>query len=172
MMFTKIKDLFCVFVLLCLVGCASYKLGPTGDIKAGERSIQIMPFQNQTMEPRLTDYITMALRNRFQQDGTYRLATQNDGDYLLSGKIIDLTRSGISYNPNDLVTMRDYRLRVTVQISLIDRSTGKTISQKNISAHTVVLAGSDMASAERQALPVLSDELARNVVTAITEGGW
>ena len=42
----------------CLFGCAGYRLGPTGGFAAGEKSIQVMPFSNQTLEPRLTDAVT------------------------------------------------------------------------------------------------------------------
>src|ERR1043165_2687288 len=42
--------------ILCLgiglTGCAGYHLGPTNGVRAGERSVQVNPFVNQTIEPR------------------------------------------------------------------------------------------------------------------------
>jgi hypothetical protein len=34
-----------------------------------------LPFNNQTLQPRLGDAVTQALRERLQTDGTYHLAT-------------------------------------------------------------------------------------------------
>jgi hypothetical protein len=43
-------------------GCAGYHLGPTNGLRSGERSVQVNPFVNQTLEPRLGDAITSSLR--------------------------------------------------------------------------------------------------------------
>ena len=56
-------------------------------MKPGEKSIQIIPFANQTMEPRLGDAVTIQVRKQLQRDGTYRLATHEDGDILVSGAV-------------------------------------------------------------------------------------
>ncbi|HZL13019.1 MAG TPA: hypothetical protein VFC85_02645, partial [Verrucomicrobiae bacterium] len=60
---------------LWLAGCAGYHLGPVNGAVAGEKSIEILPFNNQTLEPRLGEAVTQALRERLQTDGTYHLAT-------------------------------------------------------------------------------------------------
>src|SRR2546428_1930191 len=74
-------------LVLLASGCAGYKLGPTNGLAAGEKSIQIVPFSNQTLEPRLGDAVTAQMRKQLQRDGTYRLATHEDGDILVSGVI-------------------------------------------------------------------------------------
>ena len=66
-----------------LTGCAGYKLGPTNGMAAGARSVQVVPFQNHTAEPRLIDALSTALRRGLLQDGTYRLDTQGDSDVIL-----------------------------------------------------------------------------------------
>ena len=84
---------FFTAVLLALItGCAGYKLGPTNGVAAGEKSIQINPFQNKTIEPRLSEGITSALRKRLQQDGTYRLETHGDADIVVNGIITKFDR--------------------------------------------------------------------------------
>src|SRR5207247_6690500 len=79
-------------ILLLLAGCAGYHLGPTAGQTAGARSIQINPFLNQTIEPRLSEALTHALRKQIQQDGTFRLNTADDGDIILTGAIIKYDR--------------------------------------------------------------------------------
>src|SRR5438552_15405503 len=93
-------------------GCAGYKLGPTNGFAAREKSIQIHPFANQTLEPRLTDAITFQLRKQIQRDGTFQLATHTDGDIVVSGVITNYNRHALSFERADTLTARDYRLSI------------------------------------------------------------
>src|SRR5712664_3651437 len=52
---------------LCASGCAGYRLGPVSGLSAGEKSVQIVPFSNQTLEPRLGDAVTYQLRKELQK---------------------------------------------------------------------------------------------------------
>ena len=52
---------------LLLAGCAGYRLGPVNGAVAGEKSIEVLPFNNQTLQPRLGDAITQSLRERLQR---------------------------------------------------------------------------------------------------------
>src|SRR5258707_744808 len=78
--------------VLTLAGCAGYRLGPVNGEAAGEKSVQITPFSNKTLEPRLGDAVTSEMRKELQRDGTYKLATHNDGDIIVSGVITHYTR--------------------------------------------------------------------------------
>lgn len=158
--------------LFFLAGCAGYRLGPTNGLVAGEKSIQINPFTNATYEPRLSAPITLEIRKRVQQDGTYKLATQGNGDVIVSGVITDYERSGISFQPTDVITVRDYNLTVTARVVAIDRTTGKTNLNQLVRGRTVIRVGNDLASAERQAIPLVAADLARNAVSALADGTW
>jgi hypothetical protein len=61
--------------VLLLSGCAGYRLGPVGGQIAGARGIQVPMARNATLEPRLAEPVTLALRRHIQQDGTFRLET-------------------------------------------------------------------------------------------------
>lgn len=155
-----------------LTGCAGYRLGPTNGVSAGEKSIQVTPFVNQTLEPRLNEPVTSALRKSLQQDGTYRLATRDDGDIVLTGVITRYHRQELSFQPRDILTVRDYRVSVSAQVIARDRSTGKVVLDRAVRGYTLVRVGSDLPSAERQALPLLAADLARNVTALLVEGSW
>src|SRR5688572_19620973 len=101
-----------IFLSLLVCGCA-YRLGPTNGIAAGSRSVEVRAFQNATKEPRLTEPLVTALRRTIQQDGTYRLATHGNADVILEGAITEFDRSGVTYDPRDVLTVRDYELRMT-----------------------------------------------------------
>jgi hypothetical protein len=153
-------------------GCAGYKLGPVNGLAAGEKSVQVNPFINQTLEPRLTDAVTQQLRKQLQLDGTYRLASHNDGTIVVSGSITRYTRSEVSFSSTDVLTVRDFRLELFAQVSAYDRSSGKSILNKTVRGTTLMRVTTDLVSSERQALPLLATDFAKNVTTELAEGGW
>ena len=158
---------------LGLCGCAGYKLGPTNAAIAGARSIQVNLFQNQTVEPRLVEAIGSALRKNLQQDGTYRLSTRGEADLVVSGVITRFDRSGLSFQPGDVLTARDFSAAIVAKINVMERSTGKTIlTDRDVAGRTTVRVGADLPSAERQALPLLADDLAKNITSLLVEGTW
>ena len=161
-----------VLALLLTAGCAGYKLGPTNGLYAGEKSIQITPFINQTMEPRLTDVVTTQMRKELQRDGTYRLATHEDADVVLSGTITRYQRIEVTFNPSDILTVQDYRLSLTAQVQARERSTGRLLLDQPVSGYTLMRVGSDLTSSERQAMPLLAGDLAKNVTALLADGKW
>lgn len=165
------------FVFACLAallfsGCAGYKLGPTNGTAAGERSIEVKFFQNQTGEPRLIEAVTGALRKTLQQDGTYKLDTKGEGDVVVTGTLVRYQRGGVTFQPSDVRTVRDYDVILTARVVARERSTGKVLLERDITGRTTLRAGSDLASAERQSLPVLAQDLARNITTYLVDGTW
>ena len=155
-----------------LCGCAGYRLGPANGEVAGEKSVEVRPFINQTLEPRLGDAVTAALRRNLQHDGTYRLATRGGADIVVTGVITRYTRHELSLLPNDVLTAQDYRVNATAQVTARDRATGKIIFDKSVSGYTLVRVGADLTSAERQALPLLAEELAKSATALLVDGGW
>src|SRR6267142_920688 len=89
------------FLLAALTGCAGYALGPTNGVAARSKSIRVNHFQNDTLEPRLIQPLDAALRKNLQQEGTYRLATHDEGDIIVNGVIIKYDRSPLSFQPTD-----------------------------------------------------------------------
>jgi len=157
---------------LTVSGCAGYKLGPTNALAAGEKSIQVVPFANQTLEPRLGDAVTLQVRKHLQRDGTFRLATHENGDILLSGVITRYGRQEVSFVPNDVLTVRDYRLVLAAQVTARERSSGKVLFEQSVTNSTLIRVGADLASSERQALPLLAGGVARNVTALLVDGRW
>ena len=160
-----------IFALILLPGCA-YTVGPVNGVIAKDKSIQVRPFVNQTVEPWLTDTVTMEVRKTLQQDGTYRLATHDDGDIIVTGTISSFQRHEMTFQRSDTLTARDYRLALVAQITARDRSSGKVILDSPVSAFTLIRVGADLTSSERQALPLLAKDLAQNVTAMLVEGTW
>ena len=161
-----------LLILVQGVGCAGYNLGPTNGAPAGSRSVQINFFQNKTTEPRLSEAVVIATRRAFQQDGTFLLDTKDSGSITVSGVIDQFDRSGVSFRPNDIITVRDYALEMGAQITAMERSTGRVVFEGRVHGRTTIRAGNDLYSAERQALPLLAEDMARNLVSRLADGTW
>jgi hypothetical protein len=164
--------LLCCFAGLSLIGCAGYRVGPVNGFAAGEKSIQVNPFLNKTLEQWLTDAVTSQIRNQVQRDGTFRLASRDDGDIVINGVLTKYQRFELSFAPQDTLTVRDFRISLTAQVTARDRGTGRMLLDQPVSGYTLIRVGTDLTSSERQALPLLAADLARNVVALLAEGTW
>jgi len=158
--------------ILLLASCAGYHLGPVNGAIAGEKSIEVLPFNNQTLQPRLGDAVTQALRERLQTDGTYHLATRGPGDIVVAGVIKSYSRTALGFLNSDVATPQDYHVDVTAHITVRERDTGKVLLDKDVKGYALIHIGGDLADSERQSLPMLAEDLARSIAELLTEGTW
>lgn len=166
-----------IATLLLAGGCAGYKLGPTGGVVAGYKSVQVNPVVNSTMQPRLGTAVTQALRKELQRDGTFRLNTSGDGDVVVNTELIRFDRRELAFQPRDTLTAQDYELNVYAHVVATDRTTGKEILNREVRGRTTIRVGTDLvhadlASTERQARPLLADDLARQIASLLVDGEW
>ena len=159
-------------LVLGLCGCAGYRLGPVHPELTSGKTIQVNFFENRTLEPRLVEAVNRALRKSLQQDGSYKLNTRGDGDVIVNGAVLRYERQGVSFQPNDILTVRDYQVTLTVKLTATERASGKVVFDREVTGRTTVRVGSDLASADRQALPLLADDFARKATTLLVEGTW
>ena len=115
---------------------------------SSQKSIQVIPFTNQTPEPRLGDAFTSALRKEVQRDGTFTLATRNAGDIVVNGVITKYQRRAVSFVSTDIATARDYDLTLTAQVTARERGTGQVLFDKLVTSLTLIRVSSDLASTE------------------------
>lgn len=161
-----------VLTAVLFSGCAGYHLGSVNGDVAGEKTVEVKPFNNQTLQPRLGDDVTQAVRAKFQNDGTYRLVTDEPGDLVVSGVILKYNREGLGYLNRDSSTMQNYRVGVIAHVTVRARVSGKVVFDRDVKGHTLVNVGPDFASSERQASPQLAANLAQNITELLTEGAW
>ena len=163
---------FCALGILAVLSGCAYRLGPTNGAQAGARSVQVAPFENKTVEPRLVEAVSFALRRQLQQDGTYKLDTRDEGDIVVTGTITSYERHSLSFQSRDVLTPRDYRLTITAHVMARDRATGKMLLDRAVTGYSDIRVGPDLASAERQALPLIAADLARNATALQVDGTW
>ena len=63
-------------------------------------------------------------------------------------------------------------MTLTVKVTATERVGGKVVLDRDVTGRTTVRVGADLPSAERQALPLLADDFARNATTLLVEGTW
>jgi len=153
-------------------GCAGYHLGPSDGLPAGARTVFVKPFVNRTLEQRVSDDCTFAMRKELQRDGTYKLASEATANVELTGELIRYERFEISFLSTDTTTARDYRLNLTARVVARDRGTGKAILDREVTGHSLMRVGSDLPSAERQTMPLVATDLARQITALLVDGGW
>ena len=169
---SSLRALVIVAALVLTGGCANYTLGPTNGRKSGDTSIKIAPVQNDTIEPRLSEAVGNALRKQIQQDGTFRLETQDEAGILVTSRILRLERTYLSLNPRDVITPRDYQMILTMQLQATERGTGKVLVDRPLSGRTTVRVGTDVNSAERESIPLLAEVIARKATSVLADGDW
>ena len=153
-------------------GCASYRLGPVNPAIPAGQAIEVGLFQNATPQPGLTESVNASIRRELQRDGTFGLATGGDGDVLLTGSITAYRRSAVSFQPRDILSVRDFEVELVTRIRAAEKATGKVLIDRELTGRTTVRLGGDLANAERQALPLLANDLARKTVALLADGKW
>jgi hypothetical protein len=91
---------------------------------------------------------------------------------VVSGAILRFDRTEVSFQPGDIITPRDYRVSIVAQVLARERITGKVLLNREVTGYTTVRVGADLSSAERQAVPLIADDLGRRVVSLLSEGPW
>ena len=154
------------------VGGCAYRVGPTSGVPAGSRSIAVLSFENETLEARVTESLVTALRSQLQQEGTFRLSRSSEADVVVTGSVREIYREDERFQLNDTRVLRDYRLRMVAHVTAVERGTGRKLLDREVTGHTMMRLQDDLPSAERQAMPLLAGNLARNITSLLVDGDW
>ncbi len=158
-------------ISVVLSGCAGYRIGPVQPtIMEGVTTIGVPTFVNDTLEPRIEVLITSTVIKQFQQDGTYRIASDEDSDVVLLGTIKDITRRRARSVRGNVAATREFELTLEIEYSVIDRVTGKLLFRQSADGRTTFFVGGDVQQDERQALGLASEEAAVQIVSQLSEG--
>jgi lipopolysaccharide assembly LptE-like protein len=167
-----VKKAFATFLLALLFsGCAGYHVGPaTPAYLRHIHSIAVPTFANATLVPRIEVLVTGTVIKQFQQDGTFRIATEESADATLKGEIVAVGRSPARSLRGNVLSTTEFNLALRVRYTLVDRD-GKTIAgPSEAGGSTSFFVGADVSTDERQALPLAAEELAGRLVSQLSEG--
>ena len=162
---------------LVLSGCAGYQVGPIKPTRmAAVSTIAVPNFKNDTLLPRVEVLLANALIKQFQQDGTYKIARDNDADAIVEGRLEQIIRRPARSVRGNVLLTREYTLVLRCRYDVTDRRTGtrlygsSAIGQTSFFASSADAISADLTQDERQAFPLAAEELAKDIVTQLSEG--
>jgi hypothetical protein len=160
-----------LLVTFLLEGCAGYQLGPaTPGYLRQVHTIAVPTFSNNTLVPRIEVLVTSTVIKQFQQDGTFRIANADAADAILKAEIVGVNRNPARSVRGNVLSTTEFNLTMTVKYNLVGRD-GKALGAAGaVSGATSFFVGSDVSTDERQALPLAAEELARHLVSQLSEG--
>lgn len=155
-------------------GASSGKPAAASLLPANIHTIAIPAFSNATVQYRLTDRLPEAISREFIARTHYAIVTDpQQADAVLRGSVVNYVAYGIL---TDQATGRTSGLQVnvTMQVSLIERGTGKVIfSRPNFEMHQryeiAVVSAKAYLEENGAAIDRLSRDVARDLVSAILE---
>jgi hypothetical protein len=160
-----------------LVGCFGYHIGPAKPYYLREvHSIAIPTFGNDTLIPHLEVLVTDTVIKQFQQDGTFRIASNESADAILKAEVTRITRFPARSVSGNVLQTSEFGLAMRVRYKLVGRD-GKPIAPSAEVTGTTSFfvtndngGGTDVVMDEQQALPLAAEELANHLVTQLSEG--
>ena len=165
------KSVPLLLLALLLAGCAGYQLGPaTPGYLRNVHSIAVPTFGNTTLVPRIESLVTGTVIKQFQQDGTFRIANEDTADATLKAEIIAVNRAPARSLRGNVLSTTEFSLTLTVSYTLMGRDGKMLGSPGAASGGTSFFVGTDVNTDERQAFPLAAEELARHLVSQLSEG--
>ena len=151
-----------VILTASLTGCLYGFAG--GGLPTHIRTVAVMPFDNETATPELPRELQEALRQGMQNRLGLRDAPEDRASAVVRGTVtryeLDIP-VGFSANPNQATSARR-RLRVLIDIEIVDQVTGKVLWQKTGVSAEGEYADRGEAEGRKQAI--------ERIVTEIIEG--
>jgi hypothetical protein len=146
--------------LLSLSGCLYGFAG--GGLPPSIKTVAVLPFDNQTPEPTLTQEISRAVREAVESRLGLRQSAQPQADAVVRGSITryepDLP---VAYTGGDsVVTVTQREVQITVSVEILDQKQGKPLWQRN----GLTVRGTYQSGNEREGREKALDDLVVNIV--------
>jgi hypothetical protein len=144
----------------CLYGFAGGGLPPS------IKTVAVLPFENQTAEPTLTQEVSVIVREAVEGRLGLRQASERQADALVRGTITryepDLPVAYTGEDGDDQVTVTRRLVQITVSVEILDQQAGKPLWERS----GLLLEGDYEPGQERQG----RDKALEKLVTNIVEG--
>ena len=169
------KKLFILCMTLLLAGCG---YTTKSLLPENYRTIFVQPFENKIdfvngddrnlyvagLESRLRE----AVVDRYLFDGNLRVADQDTADLVLKGRLLKFEREELRLQTNE--TVKEYRIRVTVALTLYDPVEQKDIwVEPSFSGESTYYTSGPLAKSESQAISDALQDLATRAVARTIE---
>jgi hypothetical protein len=142
----------------CLYGFAGGGLPPS------IKTVAVLPFDNQTPEPTLTQEVSVAVREAVQSRLGLREASENQADAVVRGTISryepDLPVAYQANTQDNQVTVSRRLVQITVSVEILDQRRGKALWSRS----GLLLEGDYSPGQEQDGRQKALDKLVTNIV--------
>jgi len=107
---------------------------------------------------------------QLQQDGTYKVANENNADAILKAEITEIDRAPARSVRGNVLATTEFNLVMHVKYKLETAGGTVLMPWAEVVGTTSFFVGTDVTTDERQALPLAAEELATHLVTQLSEG--
>jgi outer membrane lipopolysaccharide assembly protein LptE/RlpB len=160
-----------IAVCLFLSGCLGYHVGPAKpSVLRDIHTIAVPTIENKTLLPRIEVLVTNSVIKQLQQDGTYRIANEDNADAILKAEITDISRSPARSVRGNVLATTEFNLVMHVRYKLETPHGAVLMPLNEVIGTTSFFVGTDVTTDERQALPLAAEELATHLSTQLSEG--
>ena len=158
---------------LFLCGCSKYYYNPAPQILPQYISkIAIRSFANHTRQYGLEDKLTLAVQQKFNQDGRWQITTEDQADGVVIGEISKYIQEPLAYDQNNVVTQ--YKLWILVNVSFYDKIRNLTLwTEPNLQGIVTYFSASSNnphSLTDVEAQQQLWDQFAIDITTRTLEG--
>jgi len=147
--------------LLAISGCITRYGFAGGGLPANIRTLAVLPFENETPSPDLQRELFEAMRRELDSRLGVRDAPEERADAVVRGIIrtydVDVP-VGLNTNETQAVASRR-KLQLTVDVQIVDQTTGKTIFERKGLRAEGEYAERDEASGRREAIKRIVNDL-------------
>ncbi|MDO9516193.1 MAG: LPS assembly lipoprotein LptE [Syntrophales bacterium] len=151
-----------VLALFCM-GCG-YHFAPGGEnVDAGIQKIFIGAFSNSTSEANVENYVRNAFFSRFRRGSRFTpVASMDEADASLTGKIVGITTSHLAYSSSDLA--KEDRVEMALEVVFKRTDNGEVIwmnaGLSGREAYAVAVSTTTTATNKENAIKKLSVDMA------------
>lgn len=164
-MLFRVRRLGIVLFLLLLGGCAHYQLG--NGAEPSFHSLYVEPVANKTMLPQAREIVSTQIREAFIRDGRVELVNSPDSaEATLTVVIADFRRDVAAAREGDTGLARKFNLTLGVDCTLKQRDGKVLFAHRRVNAQREAFTDSGQLQAEYQTLPLLAEDVAKNVAHA------
>lgn len=154
-----------------LSGCLGYHIGPAKPYYLRDvHTIAVPTFQNHTLVPRIEVLVTDTVIKQLQQDGTFKIGSDGNGDATLMGDVVDITRTPARSVRGNVLQTTEFNMTMRLKYRVVARNGSDLVSSAGAIGRTSFFVSSDPTTDERQALPLATEDLATRLTTQLTEG--
>ena len=136
----------------------------------GVHRVAVPILKNASTTPDIQAVATTTIISQIQQDGTYEVTGVDQADAIVVGTITSVTRTKSRSLQGNVLASAEFNLRMTINFRIERPNTSQLMGQKVVDGTTSFFVGNDVASQEREAIPLVVQDAATQFVSFLTEG--